>query len=86
MEANLGEFQRARDIFENLIKRTSGFWKIFHAYADFEFKTCANIEAARDIYRRGIDRCKENERDGERAQLIEVSVTHKIKLISMKTI
>eukprot|EP01053_Blabericola_migrator_P001680 Blabericola_migrator_1__1679@NODE_1450_length_4520_cov_82_298226_g959_i0_p2_GENE_NODE_1450_length_4520_cov_82_298226_g959_i0NODE_1450_length_4520_cov_82_298226_g959_i0_p2_ORF_typecomplete_len663_score135_96Suf/PF05843_14/7_3e17Suf/PF05843_14/1_6e06Suf/PF05843_14/5_1e07Suf/PF05843_14/8_3e06Suf/PF05843_14/3_6e13Suf/PF05843_14/9_5e06Suf/PF05843_14/1_6e06TPR_15/PF13429_6/1_3e08TPR_15/PF13429_6/30TPR_15/PF13429_6/0_00052TPR_15/PF13429_6/0_014TPR_15/PF13429_6/2_5e11TPR_15/PF13429_6/41HAT/PF02184_16/8_ len=70
MEANLGNLNVCRGLFERLILKTQ-HPRTLAALAEFEWKVVHSFETAREAYEKGITLCKERELDEERAQLIE---------------
>ncbi|EZG65629.1 putative crooked neck-like pre-mRNA-splicing factor [Gregarina niphandrodes] len=69
VESNLGNIQKARNLYERLFVE-SEHWKVLQALVEFEWKTAHDTERARQACRRAINLCKENSLDAERAAMI----------------
>ncbi|XP_058515368.1 LOW QUALITY PROTEIN: crooked neck-like protein 1, partial [Ochotona princeps] len=69
MEVGLQAMDRARDLYERLLEKTQHV-KVFISYADFEWKIAEQKAKARNVLQRGINVCKANAWDEERASLL----------------
>eukprot|EP00923_Selenidium_pygospionis_P009364 GHVN01016018.1.p1 GENE.GHVN01016018.1~~GHVN01016018.1.p1 ORF type:complete len:363 (-),score=49.05 GHVN01016018.1:153-1241(-) len=70
LEVNLNELERARIIYERLLEKTQHF-KVYKAFADFEFHQAGSIKHARKILKAGVERMKAKDLSEERAVLLE---------------
>ncbi|PFH35591.1 putative crooked neck family 1 protein isoform 2 [Besnoitia besnoiti] len=70
MEIGSGALDRARALYERLLEKTQHV-KVFKSFADFEWRVVEDLTKARKVLRRGIELCKENSWDEDRASLLE---------------
>ncbi|XP_026189832.1 crooked neck-like protein 1 [Cyclospora cayetanensis] len=70
MEVNWGAFDRARALYERLLDKTQHV-NAFKGYATFEWKKAEQKDRSRQVLNRGLDVCKTNGWDEERAALLE---------------
>nr|PIM01056.1 putative crooked neck family 1 protein isoform 2 [Toxoplasma gondii COUG] len=70
MEVGWGAVDRARSLYERLLEKTQHV-KVFKSFADFEWRIVESLPNARKVIERGIEVCKENSWDEERASLLE---------------
>ncbi|KAL8425002.1 hypothetical protein Efla_004479 [Eimeria flavescens] len=70
MEVNWGAFDRARALYERLLDKTQHV-NAFKGYATFEWRKAEQKDKARQVINRGLDVCKTNGWDEERAALLE---------------
>ncbi|CDI82223.1 crooked neck-like protein 1, putative, partial [Eimeria acervulina] len=70
MEINWGALDRARALYERLLDKTQHV-NAFKGYATFEWKKAEQKDRARQVLNRGLDVCKANGWDEDRAALLE---------------
>ncbi|PHJ23934.1 crooked neck family 1 protein isoform [Cystoisospora suis] len=73
LEIGWGALDRARNLYERLVEKTQHV-KVFKSYADFEWRVAEDVANSRKVLQRGIEVCKSNSADAERASLLEPSV------------
>lgn len=64
------DFPAAREIYEKLVHK-SHHLRIYKTYAEFEADECENVERAREIFKRGIAKFKDEQKNEDRANLLE---------------
>ncbi|CDJ57058.1 crooked neck-like protein 1, putative [Eimeria maxima] len=70
MEIKWGAFDRARSLYERLLDKTQHV-NAFKGYSNFEWKKAEQPDRARQVLNRGLDVCKANGWDEDRAALLE---------------
>ncbi|CEM33045.1 unnamed protein product [Vitrella brassicaformis CCMP3155] len=70
METTLGELERARRLYEQLLEKTQHF-KVYRGYSEFEYRHAGSMEKARQVIQKGLEHCRDNQLDEERAMLLE---------------
>jgi len=60
----------AREIYERLLSKSHHI-RIYKTYAEFEVEECEDAEAARRIFKKGISRFKDEQKNEDRASLLD---------------